>query len=69
MLRTLLILDEAPDPTMEDIISNIAHILHNLQLEPVDDYHISLTKTLILRHHWIDSFVDTVRKKLQFFRT
>ncbi|PNF43255.1 U6 snRNA phosphodiesterase [Cryptotermes secundus] len=30
-------------------------------LKPVDEHHISLTRTVVLRHHWIDSFFESVR--------
>lgn len=53
---------------MEDVVSSILSSLKVLNMQPVDDFHISLTKTFILRHHWISSFVDTVRKKLETFK-
>ena len=30
-----------------------------------DDFHISLSRTFVLKHHWIDSFVNSVRSALQ----
>lgn len=30
-------------------------------LKPVNEHHISLTRTVVLRHHWIDSFLESVR--------
>ncbi|CAG9818638.1 unnamed protein product [Phaedon cochleariae] len=35
----------------------------NIEVKQIDEFHISLTKTVILKHHWIDSFIDSLRKK------
>ncbi|KAI9559696.1 hypothetical protein GHT06_013701 [Daphnia sinensis] len=37
---------------------------HNIVLCICDDFHISLTRTVILRHHWIEGFVASIRKQL-----
>jgi hypothetical protein len=39
----------------------------NLHLKCFDDFHISLTKTVILKHHWIDSFIDTLKENISYF--
>ena len=39
--------------------------MHNIKLEICEDFHISLTRTVVLRHHWIESFVASVRKQLE----
>lgn len=36
----------------------------SLGLQKTDDFHISLTKTFVLKYHWIDSFVESVKKIL-----
>lgn len=36
-----------------------------LQLETIEHLHISVTKLLILKHHWIQSFVDTITDKIK----
>lgn len=33
-----------------------------VSLTKVDDFHISLTRVLVLRHHWISGFIDSVRE-------
>ncbi|KAK6640740.1 hypothetical protein RUM44_012437 [Polyplax serrata] len=35
-----------------------------LELKLVDDFHISLTKTVILKHHWIEGFTEMIRRSL-----
>ncbi|EFX66971.1 hypothetical protein DAPPUDRAFT_302251 [Daphnia pulex] len=37
---------------------------YGIELQICDDFHISLTKTFILRHHWIEGFVNSVKKQL-----
>ncbi|XP_044737389.1 U6 snRNA phosphodiesterase, partial [Chrysoperla carnea] len=47
------------------LVDGVADIcLPITKLEIVNDFHISLTKTVILKYHWIESFVSTVRTKL-----
>lgn len=41
----------------------------NLQIHKTkDDFHISLTKLLILRHHWIDNLVEKINLKIEDFK-
>lgn len=35
-----------------------------VDIECIDEPHLSLTKTFILRHHWIESFTKSVRDSL-----
>lgn len=37
---------------------------YGIELQMCDDFHISLTRTFILRHHWIEGFVTSVKKQL-----
>lgn len=36
----------------------------SLEVHPIDDFHMSLTRTSVLRHHWIDEFVRSVQNIL-----
>uniref|UniRef100_A0A1B0DFX8 U6 snRNA phosphodiesterase 1 n=1 Tax=Phlebotomus papatasi TaxID=29031 RepID=A0A1B0DFX8_PHLPP len=40
----------------------------NLELCEAQELHVSLTKTVILRHHWIESFVASLEKKFRNIR-
>lgn len=33
-------------------------------LEICEDFHISLSRTVVLRHHWIEGFTSSIRKQL-----
>lgn len=34
------------------------------EIHTIDDFHMSLTRTSVLRHHWIDEFVRSVQNSL-----
>ncbi|CAG9770916.1 unnamed protein product [Ceutorhynchus assimilis] len=40
----------------------------HLELKIADDFHISLTKTVILKYHWISAFVKSLQENLKHFR-
>lgn len=63
----------APVPT-EDLIGKIQQEIvefldreTGLKVQKINasSVHISLTKLLILRHHWIDAFVDKVTQRIE----
>lgn len=47
---------------MLELQQNLIEIVPDLKV--VDHLHLSLTKTVVLRHHWIDSFVKSVQELL-----
>lgn len=52
-----------------DFLSSIKNIntyflSKQIKLEIMDDFHVSLTRTVILRHHWIEGFTALVKKQL-----
>lgn len=50
---------------MNTIVTELlAAVVPNVPLKPTDDFHISLTKTVILRHHWIDLFVESIKERI-----
>jgi len=51
------------------LLSHIEEIIpKHLDLKISDDFHVSLTKTVILKHHWITSFVKTLKDSLEGFK-
>lgn len=59
------------DVSCDELFLQLLDILPELVL--ITDLHISVSKTVILRHHWIQPFVDSLKNKLQhisrFFMT
>lgn len=39
--------------------------LETIEFHPIDELHLSLTRTVVLQHHWIDEFVRSVDYKLK----
>lgn len=39
--------------------------LESIEFHKIDDLHLSLTRTVVLRHHWINEFVQSVEQSLQ----
>lgn len=47
--------DDIMSELINDIISKSSFLL-----QPCDNLHISLTRTVVLRHHWIGSFMKSI---------
>lgn len=58
-----IILDE-PGKALSTWMTSINKILPNANLI-TNQCHISLSRTLVLKYHWIDSFVNSLRKLCQ----
>ncbi|XP_046994571.1 U6 snRNA phosphodiesterase isoform X1 [Schistocerca americana] len=55
-----------PSPSLHTLLEVFCNLLESIAvLKPVSDLHISLTQTVVLRHHWIDPFVDSVSEKVK----
>ncbi|KAF5269886.1 hypothetical protein FQR65_LT05684 [Abscondita terminalis] len=56
---------DSTDNTIIDSVMDLLTTVSHLPFQPVNNFHISLTKTVVLKHHWIDSFMQSVQDKLQ----
>ncbi|GBN78135.1 U6 snRNA phosphodiesterase [Araneus ventricosus] len=58
-----------PEPAFYEMIDNLRQTAtsHGIELQVPEDFHISLTRTLKLRHHWIVPFIDSLKAKLSYF--
>ncbi|KAG8230354.1 hypothetical protein J437_LFUL000625 [Ladona fulva] len=57
-----------PTLVMNSLIDVIIALFeHDITLKKVEDLHISVTKTVVLRHHWIDPFIDSVQEAISSF--
>ncbi|XP_021948959.1 U6 snRNA phosphodiesterase isoform X2 [Folsomia candida] len=54
----------------QNVICQIEHIknvvvdIPDLEFHFCEDLHLSLSKTVVLRHHWIDSFLSTLKNNV-----
>jgi len=56
-------------PALSELYAYMQEILPDtLGIKITEDLHISLTKTVVLKYHWINSFVEEVRGKLKPYR-
>lgn len=52
------------DSFVDVVLVRLASIV---EIKPVLDFHISLSRTVVLRHHWIDLFVKSVEENFKYF--
>lgn len=60
----LCFLDESNEALKRLLLSLKVAVASSIDLKYFEEYHISLTRTVILRHHWINLFVDTLKETL-----
>lgn len=54
---------------LNEVVAYIKEIVpKHIGIKQSDDFHISLTKTVILKYHWITSFVNTIKTSLGSFK-
>ncbi|XP_055048709.2 U6 snRNA phosphodiesterase 1 isoform X1 [Misgurnus anguillicaudatus] len=41
---------------------------HSISLTSCEEFHVSISKTVVLRHHWIQPFIQSIRTSLTQFR-
>ena len=44
-------------------------IVKELDLEPIDHHHLSISRVVSFRHHWIEPFTQAVKSQLEHSRT
>lgn len=57
--------NDSIEEIQQKIIEYCNIIKLDVTLEPIEDLHISVTKLLIIFHHWIESFLETVSLKIK----
>lgn len=50
-------------------VEHLLSIFSTFNLNLIDDFHVSLTRTVVLKHHWIQGFVKSVRECLNGTRS
>ncbi|KDR11881.1 U6 snRNA phosphodiesterase isoform X2 [Zootermopsis nevadensis] len=51
-----------PGPAVSSFVDVVLECCKmSVPVKPIDDHHISLTRTVVLRHHWINSFMESVQ--------
>lgn len=65
LIYLLWFVDVATSEFLE-MVENLIKVseTHGITLKCVEDFHVSLSRTLKLRHHWIQSFIDSLKGHL-----
>lgn len=59
-----------PEEAFLEVLNKVmaAAEAHNIPLTVSEEFHLSLSKTVVLRHHWIQPFVQSIRTSLTHFQ-
>lgn len=58
-----LISDEA-DNHLTDMVEELLLCLRPLEFNMMEEFHMSLSRTVTIRHHWIQSLIDSLQSKI-----
>ncbi|PSN39436.1 hypothetical protein C0J52_12355 [Blattella germanica] len=59
---------DEPGPAVKSFVDVVLECSKStVSLKPSEECHVSLTRTVVLRHHWIDSFIESVRECFRDF--
>jgi hypothetical protein len=62
-LPDMISISVEPGPAVSSFVDVVLECCKTVVLlKPVDELHISLTRTVVLRHHWIKSFNESVQQ-------
>lgn len=66
---TLVYVEYYPEEEFVELIDLLLTHLqaHKLPMTRVTEFHVSLSQTVVLRHHWISIFVESLKEKMTFF--
>ena len=62
---TFVYIPVKPCYELSDFVKKLINYFEPFNLKLVDDYHISLSKTVILKHHWIQGFMELLKNFLK----
>lgn len=61
---TLVYIPYEADIHFTDMITDLLLCLRPLDFKIMDDFHVSLSRTISIRHHWIQSFIESLKSKM-----
>ncbi|XP_051884156.1 U6 snRNA phosphodiesterase 1 [Pristis pectinata] len=66
---TLVYLEYYPEEEFLELIDLLLTHLqtHGLPMTKITEFHISLSHTVVLRHHWINIFAESLKERMTFF--
>ncbi|KAG8190648.1 hypothetical protein JTE90_002603 [Oedothorax gibbosus] len=66
---TYVYIEYSPVPDFFQMVDRLREVAldHGVKVDIAEHFHVSLTKTLKLRHHWITPFMDSLKAGLSCF--
>lgn len=64
MSFSFFIIDD-PDERMMELIDELLKCLRPLEFKPMKDLHLSLSRTVAIRHHWIQPLTDRLQRRFK----
>lgn len=66
LISESLKLSDVPENGFSKLLSRliVCAASAGVQLKTVADPHISLTRTVVLQHHWIHSFISSIKSNI-----
>ena len=64
IVNTFVSVERLNEP-LSELADDVIDVLKHLDFKRVDDFHISLSRTFVLRHHWIEPLAASLKKELK----
>lgn len=57
---------DSPEEEFGELLEELLSVarVHGVILTPQEEFHLSVSQTVVLRHHWIQPFTQSLRKAL-----
>lgn len=63
IIQTIIIADDTESENFVYLQQQLFKCLLPLEFKVMDDYHVSLSRTVTIRHHWIQDISDMLTKE------
>lgn len=63
---SLLFTSDQPEEDFAELLDRVLSVAkaHGVVLSPQEEFHLSVSQTVVLRHHWIQPFTQSLRTSL-----
>ncbi|XP_067651135.1 U6 snRNA phosphodiesterase 1-like [Haliotis asinina] len=61
---TFVYIPVTPDDRLLELFTSLLSCLRPLKFQLMSDHHVTLSRTVVIRHHWIESLRDTLKENL-----
>ncbi|XP_046557141.1 U6 snRNA phosphodiesterase-like [Haliotis rubra] len=61
---TFVYVPVTPDDRLLELFTSLLSCLRPLKFQLMSDHHVTLSRTVVIRHHWIESLRDSLKENL-----